>query len=35
LPQASLVLRGNGYTPVVRNSRGDPLYLVPVPAPGV
>jgi HK97 family phage portal protein len=28
--QASLVLRGNGYAPVVRNGRGDPLYLVPV-----
>ena len=28
--QASLVLRGNGYAAVVRNGRGDPLYMVPI-----
>jgi len=28
--QAALVLRGNAYSVIVRNKRGEPLYLVPV-----
>ena len=30
MPQASLVLRGHGYAPALRNGLGDPRYLVPV-----